>query len=97
MLEPLGSTASDLQRLLQGNQITSVQIVEQYFAQIDRYDTRLKAFISLAPRHSVLRIATLLDKERKQGNTRSPLHGIPIALKVSCLLLYLHSMAYPII
>ncbi|EQL01229.1 Amidase signature domain protein [Ophiocordyceps sinensis CO18] len=73
--------AVDLERMLSDNEITSVQIVQQYLAQIDRHETLLGAFISRAPRAKVLRAAARLDAERQSGSGRSRFHGIPIVLK----------------
>ncbi|KAK3317045.1 amidase signature domain-containing protein [Apodospora peruviana] len=77
----LVTNASDLQLLLESKQITSLEIVNEYLAQIDRHEAALNAFISIAPRDRLLEIARGLDDERLQGRTRSPLHGIPIVLK----------------
>lgn len=78
----LTANAVDLQRLLAENKITSVEIVQQYFEQIDRHEPVLNAFISAAPRDKVLSAAAALDEERKNGKIRSAFHGIPIVLKV---------------
>lgn len=80
----LTSNAVDLQRLLADNKITSVQIVQQCFDQIDRHEPALNALISPAPRDKVLRAAAALDEERSNGSIRGAFHGIPIVLKV-CL------------
>ncbi|EGR47116.1 amidase [Trichoderma reesei QM6a] len=77
----LTTNAVDLQRLLTSKQITSIQIVQQYFDQIDRHEPFLNALISPAPRNKVLRVAAALDEERSNGSVRSPFHGIPIVLK----------------
>ncbi|KAL9473477.1 hypothetical protein ACSS6W_007857 [Trichoderma asperelloides] len=79
----LTANAVDLQRLLAENKITSVDIVQQYFEQIDRHEPVLNAFISAAPRDKVLSAAAALDEERKNGKIRSAFHGIPIVLKDS--------------
>ncbi|KAK6450034.1 amidase [Trichoderma asperellum] len=79
----LTANAVDLQRLLAENKITSVEIVQQYFEQIDRHEPVLNAFISAAPRDKVLSAAAALDEERKNGKIRSAFHGIPIVLKDS--------------
>ncbi|KYK60226.1 Fungal specific transcription factor domain containing protein [Drechmeria coniospora] len=55
------------------------------YAQIDRYEVELNAFISQAPRSKVLRVAGTLDEERRMGHVRSPLHRTPIVLK-DCLI-----------
>ncbi|KAK1243303.1 hypothetical protein MKX07_003931 [Trichoderma sp. CBMAI-0711] len=77
----LTTNAVDLQRLLISKQITSVQIVQQYFDQIDRHEHFLNALISPAPRDKVLRVAAALDEERSNGSVRSSFHGVPIVLK----------------
>lgn len=81
----LSTNAVDLQAQLVENKITSVQILREYFAQIDRHEPTLNALISSAPRENVIGIAASLDEERQQGRIRSPLHGIPIILKVGAL------------
>lgn len=78
----LTTTATELQERLRTSNITSVEIVQEYFKQIDLHEHALNAFISPAPRDKVLRAAALLDQERQQGKLRSPLHGIPIVIKV---------------
>ncbi|KAK9424991.1 putative Amidase signature domain-containing protein [Seiridium unicorne] len=67
MFDTLTTNAVELQRLLQDGKIMSVEIVEQYQDQIDRYDSQVHAFISLAPRDVVLQTAASLDHERRQG------------------------------
>lgn len=79
----LSTNAADLKQQLDGGKITSVQIVKEYFAQIDRHEAFLNAFISPAPRDKVIKAAAARDEERKEGKVRSALHGIPIVLKVS--------------
>ncbi|KAJ5746016.1 amidase signature enzyme [Penicillium odoratum] len=79
----LTTNAVELRELLEKNKITSVQVVENYLAQIDRYETALNALISPAPPEKVLEIAKCRDEERQKGHIRSPFHGIPIILKDS--------------
>ncbi|GAM36146.1 hypothetical protein TCE0_018r05007 [Talaromyces pinophilus] len=79
----LTTTAVDLQQFLTQQKLTSVQILESYFAQIDRHEPLLNALISPAPRDKLLTIAAALDAERKTSGPRSPFHGIPIVLKDS--------------
>jgi amidase len=64
--------------------ISSVEIVELYLHQIEQHNRRgrqLRALISVAPKHELLKIAKKLDEERLRGKIRGPLHGIPIVLK----------------
>ncbi|GAB1193452.1 hypothetical protein APSETT444_002668 [Aspergillus pseudonomiae] len=79
----LTTNAVDLQQLLEENKTTSAQVVEEYLAQIDRYEPVLNALISPAPRDKVLKIAQARDEERQKGQIRGPFHGIPIILKDS--------------
>jgi len=76
----LSATACDLQRLLQEGSITSVQIVEEYRKQIEKYNDKLRAIICIPP--NLTETAQTLDDERKHGKVRGPMHGIPIIVKV---------------
>jgi len=53
--------------------------VLEYLTRIALYEDQLKAIIIVNPR--VLEEAGALDRERRQGRVRGPLHGIPVALK----------------
>jgi amidase len=82
----LTTNASDLQSLLDTGRITSVSIVQRYLDQIDRHNhagVYLNALIDVAPRHVLLAQAIRLDNERTKGQVRSPLHGIPVVVKVN--------------
>ncbi|OAQ96663.1 hypothetical protein LLEC1_01445 [Akanthomyces lecanii] len=81
LFNPQTASAVELAQLLRRGQITSVQIVEAYLAQIELHNPGLNALISRPPRENLLRAAERLDQERKNGKTRGPLHGIPIILK----------------
>ena len=58
---------------------TSRDIVTQSLVRIATYEDRLNAVITVNPR--ALAEADALDRERRAGRIRGPLHGIPIALK----------------
>jgi amidase len=82
--EPLTTTAFELSELLNAQAITSVEIVETYLRQIEQHNRRgrqLRALISVAPKHELLKIARKLDAERARGKRRGPLHGVPVVLK----------------
>lgn len=75
-------TVSDLQAQLKSGKATSRSLCQQYLAriaEIDKAGPRLNAVIELNP--DALRIADDLDKERKAGKLRGPLHGIPVLIK----------------
>ena len=82
--DPLTVSAFELSELLNAQAITSVQIVRLYLKEIEMHNRRgrqLRALISVAPKHELVRIARKLDEERARGKIRGPLHGIPIVLK----------------
>lgn len=75
-------TIDELQRAMRLGRYTARAATELYLGRInaiDRHGPSLKAIIELNP--DALRIADALDAERKAGNVRGPLHGIPILLK----------------
>jgi amidase len=62
--------------------LTSAALVQQYLARIaaiDKAGPALHAVIELNP--DALTIAASLDRERKAGKLRGPLHGIPVLIK----------------
>lgn len=75
-------TIAELQQGLQSGKYSSVKLAELYLTRISeidqgRYD--LKSVIEVNP--EALLLAEQMDKERKQGKLRGPLHGIPILIK----------------
>jgi amidase len=68
-----------IRRALDARRTTSHDIVQQYLTRIALYEDRLNAAIYVNP--NALAEADVLDRERRQGRIRGPLHGIPIALK----------------
>jgi amidase len=102
----LRATAADLRTLLDAGNITSVEIVQAYLAQIARHNhdgLKLNAVISTAPESFLLEEARALDLERQKSGPRSRLHGIPILLKVKhifvfeVLLIHVGSILYSFI
>ncbi|KAH8679299.1 amidase signature domain-containing protein [Ilyonectria robusta] len=80
----LTATATELRRLLDAGDCTSVDLVNLYFQQIaahDRDGMKLHAMIATAPKHMVLAEARALDQEGRELGPSTRLHGIPIILK----------------
>jgi amidase len=69
----------EMQAAMKANRTTSRQLVVEYLSRIATYEDTLRASIVVNPR--ALAEADALDRERKRGKIRGPLHGIPIALK----------------
>jgi len=75
-------TISQLQQCLQNGRYTSEKLVSMYLDRIERIDKagpELNSVIEINP--DVIEISVQLDKERKSGKVRSPLHGIPVMIK----------------
>ncbi len=76
------ASVTDVQSAMASGRVTSVQLVELYLARIAAYEhagPELNALIRLNP--NARRDAARLDAERKAGNVRGPLHGVPIIIK----------------
>jgi aspartyl-tRNA(Asn)/glutamyl-tRNA(Gln) amidotransferase subunit A len=76
--EALG-TLAELRRALDGGETTSVALVERSLARAESLGS-LRAFVGLRPA-AALREAAESDARRRASGARSPLDGIPIALK----------------
>ena len=79
-------TISDLQDGLKSGKFTARLLVEKYWSRVSDIDMRddpghpvLNSVIEMNP--DALALADKLDQERKSGNVRGPLHGIPILIK----------------
>ena len=70
---------ADLQEAMSAGRTTSRALVEGYLARIARLDPGLRSVLQVNP--DARDIADRLDRERKEGVTRGPLHGIPVILK----------------
>lgn len=76
------ATIDILQQKMQQGMYTARSIAELYLRRIDQIDKSgpaLHAVIELNP--DALSIADAMDKERKEGKVRGPLHGIPVLVK----------------
>lgn len=76
------ATIDDLQRWMTSGRMTSRSITQRYLnriADLDRKGPALHHVIEVNP--EALSIAASLDRERKAGRVRGPLHGVPILLK----------------
>ncbi|MGF0240580.1 amidase family protein [Rhodococcus sp. IEGM1300] len=75
-------SVDELTRKMSLNQLTAVALVRHLQHRIKRLDKQgpqINAVIELNP--DALNIAKALDKERRNGFVRGPLHGIPVLLK----------------
>ena len=76
------SSAAEAQAAMTSGAITSEALVRLDIARIDEIDRagpRLNSVIAVNPR--ALQEARAMDRERREGHLRGPLHGVPILLK----------------
>jgi amidase len=76
------ATIAELQDAMTNGRLTALRLVRRYLARIDALDRRgpkLNSIIETNPDAEA--IARELDRERRNGHVRGPLHGIPIVLK----------------
>jgi Asp-tRNA(Asn)/Glu-tRNA(Gln) amidotransferase A subunit family amidase len=78
MPEPL--TITDAAGFIRRGELTPVELLEQCFVRIDRYEERVRAWVYL-DRDRARQEAVRLTAELKGGQNRGPLHGIPIGVK----------------
>ena len=75
-------TIDGLQQKMKSGEYTSRSITQLYLDRIDAIDKKgpaINAVIEINP--DALSIADEMDKERKAGKIRGPLHGIPVLIK----------------
>ncbi|MGB0834697.1 MAG: amidase [Psychrobium sp.] len=75
-------TLTKAQQLLATKKLTSVELVKFYLHRIEKYDQQGPSVNSVPVINAnALAIAKQLDNERAKGQSRGPLHGIPVVLK----------------
>ncbi|TGE12830.1 amidase [Hymenobacter elongatus] len=76
------ATIAELQEMMRSGKHSARSLTKLYLKRIEDIDQkgpRLNSVIELNP--DALAIADTLDKERKAGKLRGPLHGIPVLIK----------------
>ena len=76
------ATIADLQEGLASGEWTTRSLAEAYLSRIEEIDGRgptLRSVLETNP--DALAIADRLDRERREGRLRGPLHGVPVLLK----------------
>jgi amidase len=75
-------SVDQISQRMERNQLSAVGLVQhlqQRIAALDKQGPMINAIIELNP--DALAMAESLDRERKAGHIRGPLHGIPVLLK----------------
>jgi amidase len=76
------ATVAQLQAMMSSGELTSVELTRYYLDRIERLDQNgpsVNSVIEVNP--DALAIARQADEQRRQGQVRGPLHGIPVLLK----------------
>jgi aspartyl-tRNA(Asn)/glutamyl-tRNA(Gln) amidotransferase subunit A len=73
-------TIHDCAASLRRKTVSSLELVKESLARIDRLNPRLNAFVTVTAEHALAQ-AAIADSEIAKGIDRGPLHGIPYALK----------------
>lgn len=75
-------TVAELSAMMERGELTSRALTERYLQRIAAMDKKgpaINAVIELNPDAAM--IADVMDRERKGGKVRGPLHGIPVLIK----------------
>ena len=76
------ATIDELQQKMQNGTYTAKSLAELYLKRIEAIDKKgpaLNSVIEINP--DALSIAENMDRERKEGKVRGPMHGIPVLIK----------------
>src|SRR6266403_2313850 len=73
------ATIPQLQNLFNSGQLSSRELTLAYLERIRQLNPLLGALIETNPQ--AVAIAAQLDNERRRGNVRGPLHGVPVLVK----------------
>ncbi|WP_437612849.1 amidase family protein [Sorangium sp. So ce834] len=80
--DPTCLSATALSSLLAAREVSSEEVTRAHLARIEALDPRLRAFTQVL-HDEALAAARGLDDERRRGEIRGPLHGLPITVKES--------------
>ena len=73
-------TIAQASRLIQGRQLSPVELTQAFLERIEAVDGRLKSYVTLLS-DIALEEARAAEAEISRGSYRGPMHGIPVALK----------------
>ncbi|HHW10120.1 MAG TPA: amidase [Firmicutes bacterium] len=78
--DPLSLTLAEVSALLRERRLSPVQLAKSCLERIEKLNPVLNAFITITAEEALAQ-AEQAEKELAAGRPRSPLHGVPIALK----------------
>jgi amidase len=75
------AAARELAALLAARELSAVDVMRAFLAQIDRVNGQVNAIVTLRPADELLAEAAAADRRLAAGEAPGPLHGLPIAIK----------------
>ncbi|MBV8773636.1 MAG: amidase, partial [Deltaproteobacteria bacterium] len=78
--EPCVMTLSEAVRLIRTGELSPLELVQSCFKQIDRFESKVKAWVTI-DREGALQQANVLSDDARSGSFRGILHGIPVGIK----------------
>jgi amidase len=75
------TSARRLAALIERRELSCVEVMRAFLAQIDRVNPQVNAIVSLRPSAELLAEAEAADGRLASGSPDGPLHGLPIAIK----------------
>ena len=76
-------TLTELSSRILSRELSPVDVTRALLERIERLDPRLRSYVTVLP-SSALAQAARAERDLGQGKARSPLHGVPIAIKDLC-------------
>lgn len=74
-------TATGLSRAIHAREVSCVEVLDAYLAQVDRLNPVVNALVAMADRDALHGLAAERDAQLARGQSLGPLHGMPQAPK----------------
>ena len=72
--------ASEVTRLLDAREVSSVELTEMFLGRIDSLNPRLNVYLTVTPGEAMA-AASRADEASARGESLGPLHGVPVSIK----------------
>ncbi len=74
-------TAVQLSQAIHAREVSSVEVLDAFLAQVDRFNPQVNAIVAPMPREDLKAQAVQLDEQLARGDSKGVLHGFPQAPK----------------
>src|SRR4051794_15872386 len=74
-------SAVNMLALLRAKKLSAREVMAAHLKQIDRFNSRVNAIVTLVPEDHLITQATKADEAIAKGTWLGPLHGLPVAVK----------------